>query len=81
MVSLEGKRRLRKASKEQDRSMSAVVDELLKQLPEEPKLKTGPGMGAKWVKENVGILAGRLKPEDWDRQDRFGHLLRKHVPK
>ena len=79
VVSHEGKRRLRKASKSQERSMSSVVDDLLKQLPEEPDLKTGPGMGERWVKENSGLLHGKFTKADYERDDLLGYLLRKHA--
>jgi hypothetical protein len=81
LVSSDNKRRLRQVSEKQDRSMTAVLDDLLSTLPETgpSPLKVGPGRGAQWLKANLGAYAGRLRPEDWQRDDRFGHLLRKHV--
>jgi hypothetical protein len=53
----------------------------LSTLPENgpAPLKVGLGRGAQWLKAQLGAYAGRIKPEDWQRDDRFGHLLRKHV--
>jgi hypothetical protein len=81
LVSSDNKRRLRQVSKQQDRSMTAVLDDLLSKLPEAgpTPLKVGPGRGTQWLKANLGLFAGRIRPEDWKRDDRFGHLLRKHV--
>ena len=81
LVSSDNKRRLRQLSEQQDRSMTAVLDDLLSTLPgsEPVPLKVGPGHGAQWLKANLGAFAGRIHPEDWLRDDRFGHLLRKHV--
>lgn len=56
-------------------------DDLLSTLPENgpAPLKVGLGRGAQWLKAQLGAYAGRIKPEDWQRDDRFGHLRRKHV--
>ena len=32
-----------------------------------------------FVKRNRGVLAGKVKPEEWDLDDRSGHILRKYV--
>ncbi len=81
LISSESKRRLRRYSEKQERSMAAVLDDLLGQLPDAGPvaLKVGPGRGAEWLKDQQGAFAGQLRPEDWKRDDRFGHLLRKHV--
>lgn len=81
LISSESKRRLRRFSEKQERSMAAVLDDLLGQLPDAGPvaLKVGPGRGAEWLKDQQGAFAGQLRPEDWKRDDRLGHLLRKHV--
>jgi len=81
LVSSDSKRRLRQFSEQQDRSMTAILDELLSTLPgsDAPPLNVGPGRGALWLKANLGVFAGHIAPEDRKRDDRFGHLLRKQV--
>lgn len=81
LISTESKRRLKRQSERLDVSMTAVLEELINSLPEEGAipLKTGPGRGEAWLKEHQGRFAGLIKPEDRQRSDRFGDLLRKHV--
>lgn len=78
-VSKEGKRRLVQRSKAQDKSMSAVLDDLLNALPEDEENKAAPGKGDAWVKNNRGILKGRFTKADYQRDDLLGHILRKHA--
>jgi hypothetical protein len=74
------KKRLRRASAAQSRSMSAVVEELLEDnLPGDDGLKVGPGKGKAWVKANLGLLKGKFSKEDFERDDILGYLLRKHA--
>lgn len=82
MVNSKLKQRLRKVSEERESTMSAVLEDLLQaHLPETDLLDVGPGKGKAWVRENAGVLKGRLKMEDWERKDRFSELLRKHAPR
>ena len=81
LISVESKQRLKRQSERLDRSMTAVLEELIGTLPEdEPiRLKTGPGKGAAWLKGHQGLFAGLIQPGDRQWNDRFGDLLRKHV--
>ncbi|MEO7082645.1 MAG: hypothetical protein ABIY71_14025, partial [Flavobacteriales bacterium] len=64
-ISTHLKRRLERLSKAEDRSMSAIVEDLLESnLPEDPDLKVGPGKGDAWVKANRGILKGKFTKKD-----------------
>lgn len=80
VVSTTLKRRLRKVSKQQDLTMTAVLENLLDDhLPETDTLKVGPGMGKAWVKANYGLLKGKFTKADFERDDLLGYLLRKHA--
>lgn len=78
-ISAAGKRRLRKASEAQSRSMGEVLDDLIMAMPEENPLNVGPGKGAAWVRANEGILKGTFTRTDFERDDLLGYLLRKHA--
>jgi hypothetical protein len=69
---------LRRASARKGRSITELVEELAVDLERE---QNGTEELSDYVKRNMGILAGKVKPEDWDRDDRVGYLLRKHVPR
>jgi hypothetical protein len=69
---------LRRASARKGRSITELVEELARTLDNEATLGE---RGKAYLERNVGILAGKVKPEDWDRDDRVGYLLRKHVPR
>lgn len=70
LISVHLKRRLQRLSKAEDRSMSAILEDLLEtNLPEDPDLKTGPGKGDAWVKANRGILKGKFTKKDYERDD------------
>ena len=79
LVSSKAKLRLRRASRAQDRSMSAVLNDLLSTLSEDELSKAAPGKGRQWVMDNKGILKGKFKAEDFERDDLMGYLLRKHA--
>ncbi|MBK8498585.1 MAG: hypothetical protein IPL52_07140 [Flavobacteriales bacterium] len=69
---------LRRAGARRGRSITELVQEYAVQLDKE----TGaPEELSDYVKRNLGALAGKIKPEDWDRNDRVGHMLRKHMPR
>ncbi|MCO6481802.1 MAG: hypothetical protein J5I62_03305 [Flavobacteriales bacterium] len=78
-ISVASKKRLRRASELQQRSMGAVLDDLIAAMPEEPMLDVGPGKGKAWVKANRGVLKGKFSKADFDRDDLLGYLLRKHA--
>lgn len=69
---------LRKASARKGRSISDLVEELAEKLNEEPEIGE---RGAAFIQRHLGVLAGKVGPEDWDRADRIGDLLRKHAPR
>jgi hypothetical protein len=69
---------LRKASARKGRSISELVEELAEKLEASEPVS---GEMSDFVKRNLGILADKVKPEDWERDDRFGDILRKHVPR
>jgi len=69
---------LRRASARKGKSITEMVEEFAEQVERESK---GEDPGEAWIKRNLGILADKVKPSDWDRDDRFGDILRKHVPR
>lgn len=69
---------LSRASTRSGRSITALIEELAEQLDRETRLEDN---GDAWVKRNMGILNEKVKPSDWERDDRFGEILRKHVPR
>ncbi len=80
LVSTRLKRRLLKVSKAEDRSMSAVLEDLMEaNLPDDIDLKVGPGKGKAWVAANKGLLKGKFTRQDYDKDDLLGYLLRKHA--
>ncbi|MDQ3101903.1 MAG: DUF6364 family protein [Bacteroidota bacterium] len=68
---------LRKASARKGRSISELVEELAEKLNEEPEIGD---RGAAFIKRHLGVLAGKVKQEDHERDDRIGDILRKHAP-
>ncbi|MBS1937892.1 MAG: hypothetical protein JSS84_08805 [Bacteroidetes bacterium] len=81
LISAESKKRLKDHSERQDRSMSSLIEELIGILPDDGplRLRTGAGKGEAWLKTHQGLFSGLVSAKDWERQDRFGDLLRKHV--
>jgi len=69
---------LRRASARKGRSITELVEEMAVEMDRERQDKEEL---SDYVKRNMGVLVGKVKPEDWDRDDRVGHLLRKHAPK
>ncbi len=68
---------LRRASARRGSSITELVEEFAQQLEKDRT----PGELSDYVKRNMGALAGKVKPEDWERDDRIGDLLRKHAPR
>ncbi|HQV39742.1 MAG: hypothetical protein IPL81_07115 [Flavobacteriales bacterium] len=69
---------LRRASARCGRSITELVEEYAEKLDK----FSGPGSrGEEFLKRNLGVLDGKVKPEEWDRDDRIGDMLRKHVPR
>ncbi len=77
-VSDRAKARLRRGSKLGSRSMSEELDMILLSYYEDAA-KPAPGLGTKWVAENKGLLIGKLKKEDYERDDMTGYALRKYA--
>lgn len=87
------KRRLRKASKARDKSMTDIVIDALERELEADALPIDlPHAGGEptammkaeaepWIRRNLGCLSDKVKPEDWKRDDRVGDMLRKYVPR
>lgn len=69
---------LRRASARKGRSITELVEDLAVDLDRESQ---GKEELSDYVKRNMGVLVGKVRPEDWDRDDRVGHLLRKHAPR
>jgi hypothetical protein len=70
---------LRRASARHGKSITELVEELAEREEREGSSGTDPGDA--WVKRNLGLLAKKVKPSDWKREDRMGDLLRKHAPR
>ncbi len=68
---------LRRASARRGRSITELVEDMATLLEKDVEMDKGDA----WLKRNQGILAHKVKPEDWKRDDCIGHLLRKHVPR
>ncbi|MBK8581534.1 MAG: DUF6364 family protein [Flavobacteriales bacterium] len=65
---------LRRLSKREGKSITELVEEFAESNAKATAItKEGDG----WVKRNAGILAKKVKPADWKRDDRVGELLRK----
>lgn len=77
-VSDRAKARLRRGSKLGERSMSEELDMILLSYYEDAA-QPSPGLGTAWVSENKGLLIGKLKKEDYKRDDMTGHALRKYA--
>ncbi|MGV9012914.1 MAG: DUF6364 family protein [Flavobacteriales bacterium] len=69
---------LRRASARRGRSVSELVEELAMELDKESEMNEE---FSDYLKRNLGVLDGKVKPEEWDRDDRIGDILRKHVPR
>ena len=69
---------LRRASARRGQSITELVEEYAQKLD---KTSGSGSRGEEFLKRNLGVLAGKVKPEDWDRDDRIGDMLRKHVPR
>jgi hypothetical protein len=69
---------LRRASARKGRSITELVEELAVTLDKEPAFGE---KGKAYLERNLGVLVGKVKPEDWDRNDRVGDILRKHAPR
>lgn len=78
-VSVQAKARLRKASKLSSRSMSEELDAILLKLHEEDAAQPAPGLGTSWVQKNKGLLSGKIKKEEYRRDDMTGYALRKYA--
>lgn len=64
---------LRRASARRGKSITELVEELAEVLEKDAKEESD------YVKRNRGVLAGKVDPKDWDRDDRLGDILRKHA--
>jgi len=69
---------LRRASARSGKSITKMVEELAEREDRETK---GEDAGDSFIKRNLGILKDKVKPSDRERDDRFGDILRKHVPR
>lgn len=69
---------LRRASARRGKSITELVGEQAER--EERDISSGTDPGDAWFKRNLGLLAKKVKPSDWKRNDRMGDLLRKHAP-
>lgn len=67
---------LRRASARRGRSITELVEEMAVELDKEGQKEEEL---SDFVKRNRGVLAGKVKPEEWDQDDRSGHILRKYV--
>ncbi len=81
LISVESKKRLKRQSERMDRSMSAVLEDLIATLPEDAPVRLEPkaGKGQEWLRAHQGLFAGLITAADRKKQDRFGDILRKHV--
>ena len=66
---------LRKASARRGSSITELVGEFARQLDNDGQ----PGELSDYVKRYMGVLAKKVKPKDWERDDRVGDILRKHA--
>lgn len=79
-VSSKAKERLRRMSNQSNTSMASLLDELiLRAFDEMDEREVGPGVGTKWVKENAGILNGKLTQKDLEEDSLTGFYLRKYL--
>ena len=67
---------LRRASARSGRSITELVEEMAVELDKESSKEEEL---SDFVKRNMGVLADKVKPEEWDRDDRVGDILRKYV--
>ena len=67
---------LRRASARRGRSITELVEEMAVELDKESSKEEEL---SDFVKRNMGVLAGKVKPEEWERDDRVGDILRKYV--
>lgn len=76
---------LHRASARRGCSISQLVEELAERLDKERDMadddaaQPAPGLGTAWVAENKGMLTGKLKKADYERDDMTGYALRKYV--
>ena len=91
-LSARAKRNLKRRSLRSKQSMNAVLNELLMRLDEEqmqeetdetPVVANSAtkreAEAQAWIARNLGALASVVKPEDWNRKDRVGDMLRKYA--
>jgi len=67
---------LRRASARRGRSITELVEDMAMELDKDDQKEEEL---SDFVKRNMGVLAGKVKPEEWDRNDRVGDILRKYV--
>ena len=58
------------------RAITELVEEMAVELDKESSKEEEL---SDFVKRNMGVLAGKVKPEEWERDDRVGDILRKYV--
>ncbi len=68
---------LRRASARKGKSITEMVEEFAEREEREAQ---GEDAGDAWIKRNLGVLAKKVKPADWERDDRMGDILRKQAP-
>ncbi|HRN37769.1 MAG TPA: hypothetical protein PLV70_02635 [Flavobacteriales bacterium] len=91
-LTAKAKRNLKRRSVRNKQSMNAVLNELLMELENDPvpeEVDKTPVLASSaqkreaeaqaWIKRNLGLLADKVKPEDWNRKDRVGDILRKYA--
>lgn len=79
-LTTQAKKRLRRISEEEDRSMSAILNDIIMSFTlGKSRTKRDEAGAQALIARNLGALKGKVKPEDWDRDDRVGDLLRKYA--
>lgn len=82
LLSSKAKKRLLRLSKDADTSMSAFLNDLILRIgPGDDKEATKHEDPEAWIERNLGVLKDKVKPEDWERDDRIGDMLRKYAPR
>lgn len=67
---------LRRASARRGRSITELVEEMAVELDKGDEKEEEL---SDFVKRNMGVLTDKVKPGEWDRDDRVGDILRKYV--
>ncbi|MBS1939109.1 MAG: hypothetical protein JSS84_15005 [Bacteroidetes bacterium] len=79
-LTTQAKKRLRRISEEEDRSMSAILNDIIMSITLGTSRAKRDEAGAQaLIARNLGALKDKVRPEDWDRDDRIGDMLRKYA--